>query len=1153
MRKTAAHNLGRLVFWLVIAWCCAGISPRAMGGPPILEPFEPAPPHELGAVTDLLSDAGLDGLFLYNIDFEADGTVWIATADGLVRYDGFTWTRFGLNDGLPSDVVRYVFVASDGLLWIGTDHGIAQFDGATFRTVGSTDGPAGPNIRRIIEDPDGSMWFCSDQWIRTDVPGGLSRLKDGVWTVYRRDDGLPSDYVTDYFRDSQGRQFVLTGSGLAQLTDGQWTTPLIDAGFADADGYIWGIAETESGEIIVGDERRWYVLNDGFWSPLAREPTDPRQPKITTLDTGEIVCLHGAARSEVAFARWKENGFERVSPTFQHNGACEFIARGPDGAWWAVGFQLLTRWHPQGTEWRAWEDVGTPIGKDPSGNLWFTSNNDATCLTDSGWMRLPGAGPDLEFAPDGAVWSWSEDRVARHDERGTKEFSLADLDLKTILICRVRAADGRAIVSGVTQTGATVFLAIIDDEPTMISASSSRVVASAIDDFGGIWIVTQSAKFGAAELIRFKDSTTTAVRVPQIDNINRPRLLIGPDETAWLSGTFGLIQYDPTDESLTHYTDFPGRNATSVMHVGNVLWCVTNGISGGRRGVSYRRNLEWVHIERLSATRIAGSTETGPILGARGEIFRVDEESEFGFARLRLPVDGPVGRALQDSDSVLWIDAAGTTLSFQSDLVAPETIVPRLPQEIVQGDALLAQFDAQAAFRPRGDDHFSFSWRLDDGAWSPFGELDFEAISTQVEVGRHVLQIRARDQGLDIDPLPAAIAFTVIPKPIQARWWFWPTTALLFVSLGIVSILALISRTRVHEYADRLEDLVETRTSNLAASEARVRLLVENSPFGIILLDKSRRIESVNPAAIEILNAGDPATVIGTSLLKMLHAEDYNRVQSLIDRARLGEANSVLCTTRDGRICETNLVPVRFDHDDETQVMMMMIDVTDAKRLETRQNRLMRELDHRVKNNLAAIVGLAHLTASSSPDIQTFTRRFLSRVHALARTHELLAESRWRGTSVRGVVEGTMKAFVTEEFEQLVCDGPDVIAPPRVSGPLTMTLHELGVNAVKYGSLSVKTGTVTINWTVDSEGWIEFTWTELGGPVANEPTRCGSGASLISGFITHELRGELQYNFRAEGLFARFRFPLSLSNETPRTVLADVPPVTIASVAAQAR
>ena len=237
---------------------------RAAGAARDARPAEAYQPrgktHGAWSVDSLIEDAGLQGRFLLTLDFDAAGVAWLASADGLYSYDGYTWRRFTTADGLPSDFVRCATVARDGRIWIGTDRGCVLYDGRSFEPLPGGDRLAGQNIRRIVEDVDGTMWFCSDTWLHAGSPSGLTAYRDGVCEVFREADGLPSDYVSDYFRDSRGRQFVLTREGLAQWDGERWTQPLAELGLEDADEYMWSIVETPRDGVLVGTTTAFFRL-----------------------------------------------------------------------------------------------------------------------------------------------------------------------------------------------------------------------------------------------------------------------------------------------------------------------------------------------------------------------------------------------------------------------------------------------------------------------------------------------------------------------------------------------------------------------------------------------------------------------------------------------------------------------------------------------------------------------------------------------------------------------------------------------------------------------------------------------------------------------------------------------------------------------------
>ena len=82
--------------------------------------------------------------------------LWIATLNGLCRFDGSTFQTFTTDDGLPSNRIRCLFEDRQGHLWLGTDRGVAHFDGQLFQTINSPH--IGP-VCRILEDRDGTFYF----------------------------------------------------------------------------------------------------------------------------------------------------------------------------------------------------------------------------------------------------------------------------------------------------------------------------------------------------------------------------------------------------------------------------------------------------------------------------------------------------------------------------------------------------------------------------------------------------------------------------------------------------------------------------------------------------------------------------------------------------------------------------------------------------------------------------------------------------------------------------------------------------------------------------------------------------------------------------------------------------------------------------------
>lgn len=114
-------------------------------------------PH--GVWERITADRRLPSNFVNDIAVDATGAVWVATEDGLARFDGRLWKTFLRDDGLPDNRVRAVAVGPDGQVWVGTSRGAARFDGRSWRTFTHADGLAHNHVEAIAIDPAGDVWF----------------------------------------------------------------------------------------------------------------------------------------------------------------------------------------------------------------------------------------------------------------------------------------------------------------------------------------------------------------------------------------------------------------------------------------------------------------------------------------------------------------------------------------------------------------------------------------------------------------------------------------------------------------------------------------------------------------------------------------------------------------------------------------------------------------------------------------------------------------------------------------------------------------------------------------------------------------------------------------------------------------------------------
>jgi two-component sensor histidine kinase len=185
-------------------------------------------------------------------------------------------------------------------------------------------------------------------------------------------------------------------------------------------------------------------------------------------------------------------------------------------------------------------------------------------------------------------------------------------------------------------------------------------------------------------------------------------------------------------------------------------------------------------------------------------------------------------------------------------------------------------------------------------------------------------------------------------------------------------------------------------------------------------------------------------------------------------------------------------------------------------RAEQHQLLLINELNHRVKNTLASVQGIAFQTLRGEVSLVEARARFEARLMALSGAHNLLTEENWGGASLDRVVSDSIE-HLTGEAGRFDVEGEPLRLVPRAALALAMALHELGTNAVKYGALSAEGGRVSIDWTQTGDR-LHLIWRECGGPPVEPPSRRGFGSRLIERGLAADLGGTAALRFDPAGL-----------------------------------
>jgi PAS domain S-box-containing protein len=342
------------------------------------------------------------------------------------------------------------------------------------------------------------------------------------------------------------------------------------------------------------------------------------------------------------------------------------------------------------------------------------------------------------------------------------------------------------------------------------------------------------------------------------------------------------------------------------------------------------------------------------------------------------------------------------------------------------------------------------------------------------------------------------------------------------VAAGTVILLFLALLASL--YDQRLNVLAALEAGGVGYWELAIpQMALQLSPRAKEILGRDAR-DPFGVAELEaLLPAGDPAR---RTLLD--EAIDARREYDVEFRVPLpgGETRwvnvrgRVVATSASGR--PRQMAGVVFDITERQEAFAQVADS------ERRQRLLIDELNHRVKNTLAAVQSISRQSAKRAVSIDDFRDLFEARLIALSQTHNALTRRAWEHAQLAELLQQQLGPYPPEQVRM---DGPELELTPREALALGMVFHELATNAAKYGALSTPGGCVRVSWIVaprDGGGRrLDFDWTEENGPTVVQPGRRGFGSRLVQGSIVGELGGAAELAFEPSGFRARLSVPLA--------------------------
>jgi len=339
---------------------------------------------------------------------------------------------------------------------------------------------------------------------------------------------------------------------------------------------------------------------------------------------------------------------------------------------------------------------------------------------------------------------------------------------------------------------------------------------------------------------------------------------------------------------------------------------------------------------------------------------------------------------------------------------------------------------------------------------------------------------------------------------------------------------------RVQDDRDALTAEVARRETALAEREERLGLALKAGGLGTWTLHLPGEALTASPKCLELYGRppGEPFTY--DQFVRAAHPDDADRVAAAIadtirDGAPYDIEYRILTPSGEQRWLRAQGVLQRRADGTPLTMSGFSQDVSGRRFAEEHRAVLARELTHRVKNTLATVGAVVSQTLRDAPSLAEGRRAVAGRIASLGAAHELLVRDEVEGASLSEIVQRVLAPFLDDRGRRFSVEGPPVRLGPEITMALSMALHELATNAVKYGALSVPDGRVAIRWSVSGEATdrrFAFSWAERDGPPVVPPARTGFGTRMIERVFARYVSGPAAMTYAPDGLRFEIEAPV---------------------------
>ncbi|MER8446530.1 PAS domain S-box protein [Mesorhizobium sp. M1066] len=322
-------------------------------------------------------------------------------------------------------------------------------------------------------------------------------------------------------------------------------------------------------------------------------------------------------------------------------------------------------------------------------------------------------------------------------------------------------------------------------------------------------------------------------------------------------------------------------------------------------------------------------------------------------------------------------------------------------------------------------------------------------------------------------------------------------------------------------------------TDRQRAEEARHHLsaIVESSFDAIVSKDLNAVIQTWNRGA-ERLFGYTAEEAVGRSVTMLIPDDHQDEEPRILERIRRGEPVDTYETIRqrkDGSLVPVSLTvsPVRNAAGHIIGASKIARDITSSRENEHRIRMLMREVNHRVKNQYSVILSMIRETNKRAENHAVFERQVRERIMALSRSHDLLVAEDWKGVTLFELLLTQAKPFGNER--RISMSGPSIVLSPNAVQYFGIAFHELATNSAKYGVLSGDVGAISVQWNATGSGiskLFRLVWSETDGPKVQTVGKGGFGTVVLKRVAPEAVGGKASLEYGPHGINWTLEAPL---------------------------